>query len=74
MQVKDKLYKHSYTPIISREIYDCVHTIKSGFNKKHSKYAGLPYDYRGLIHCSYCGCILTCESQKGHMYYTAHNI
>jgi hypothetical protein len=38
--------------------------------KKHSKFAGLPYLYRGLITCARCGCMISPEKKKGkYVYY-----
>lgn len=64
-----KQYRHKYQPIISKALFDQVQEIKSGFHKKHSKYAGLPYFYRGLIKCGHCGLSYTPEKHKGHIYY-----
>ena len=61
--------EHRYEKLITKETYDRVQEIKSGYNKKHSKYAGKPYVYRGLIKCAICGCSITPEMQKGHVYY-----
>lgn len=74
MLTKGKLYPHRYTPIISRELYDKVQDVKAGFNKKHYKFAGLPYIYRGLIRCALCGCMVTPEkSKKKYVYYHCTN-
>lgn len=44
--------------------------MKAGYNKKHYKFAGLPYLYRGLIKCAVCGCMITPEKKKGkYVYY-----
>ena len=64
-----KEYPHNYECIISRESFDEVQRIKAGYNKKHSKFAGLPYIYRGLIRCSECGCMITPEKKKGQYVY-----
>ncbi|HUX48636.1 MAG TPA: recombinase family protein [Dehalococcoidia bacterium] len=64
-----KEYPHKYECIISRELFDKVQEIKAGYNKKHSKYAGLPYAYRGLIKCSDCGCAITPERKKDRYIY-----
>lgn len=69
MEMKGKFYPHKYPPIITQVTFDIVQQIKAGHNKKKFKYAGLPYIYRGLIRCSHCGCAVTPEKHKGHIYY-----
>ncbi|KKR17720.1 MAG: Resolvase [Candidatus Levybacteria bacterium GW2011_GWC1_40_19] len=70
MLSKGKLYSHKYQTIISKELFDKVQQIKAGYNKKHFKFAGLPYMYRGLIRCADCGCMITPEKAKDkYVYY-----
>jgi site-specific DNA recombinase len=65
-----KEYPHNYERVISKELYDKVQQVKAGYNKKHFKFAGLPYLYRGLIRCADCGCMITPEKKKGkYVYY-----
>lgn len=58
-----KEYPHHYEHIISQEIYDKVQAVRAGYHKKHFKFAGLPFAYRGLIRCADCDCILTPEKK-----------
>ena len=70
MVIKGKEWPHRYEIIVTKEIFDKVQEIKAGYNKKHFKFAGLPYLYRGLIRCSECGCMITPEKKKGkYIYY-----
>lgn len=70
MVYDEKEYPHKYDLIISKELYDKVQEVKAGYHKKHFKFAGLPYFYRGLIRCSVCGCMITPEKKKGkYVYY-----
>ena len=62
-------YPHNYDCVITRELFDEVQRIKAGYMKKHSKFAGLPYLYRGLIKCADCGCMITPEKKKGRYVY-----
>ncbi len=64
-----KMYPHKYPPIITKSLFDQVQQVKAGFNKKHFKYAGKPYIYRGLLRCGHCGLAVTPEKHKGHVYY-----
>ena len=65
-----QVYPHNYECIIPRELFDEVQRIKAGYMKKHSKFAGLPYVYRGMISCATCGCMITPEKKKGkYVYY-----
>lgn len=66
----EKEYHHDYDRIISPELFEKAQEVKAGYNKKHFKFAGLPYIYRGLIRCKICGCMLTPEKKKGkYVYY-----
>ena len=69
MVVKGKTYPHKYPPLISKELFDRVQQIKTGYNKKRFKFAGLEYAYRGLLRCGHCGLSITPEKHKGHVYY-----
>ena len=70
MRYNGNLYPHRYEPVITKELFDKVQEIKAGYNKKHFKYAGLPYAYRGLIRCADCGCMITPEKAKDkYVYY-----
>lgn len=62
-------YPHQYERIISQELFDKVQAVKAGYNKKHFKFAGLPYLYRGLLPCAKCGCMHTPEKKKGKFIY-----
>jgi hypothetical protein len=52
-------YPHHYEHIISQELYDKVQAVRAGYNKKHFKFAGLSFAYRGLIRCADCGCMFS---------------
>ena len=61
MIYNEQEYPHYYDRIITQELFNKVQEIKAGHYKKHFKYAGLPFLYRGLIRCADCGCIITPE-------------
>ena len=68
-------YPHRYEHIISQELYDTVQAVKAGYHKKHFKFAGLAFAYRGLIPCADCGCMVTPErkiKKNGKTYHYYH--
>lgn len=69
MLLKGQRIKHCYESIISQEIFDEVQNIKRKATTTSFKFAGYPYLYRGLITCSECGCRITPDRSKGHIYY-----
>ena len=74
MLYNGKIGPHRYQTIITKDLFDRVQQIKAGYNKKHFKFAGLPYMYRGLIRCSICGCMITPEKAKDkYVYYHCTN-
>jgi len=71
----EKEYPHYYDRIITQELFDKVQEVKAGHHKKHFKYAGLPFLYRGLIRCADCGCMITPErkiKKSGNVYHYYH--
>ncbi len=48
MVYDDKEYPHNYEPIIAPDLFEKVQQIKAGYNRKHFKFTGLPYVYRGF--------------------------
>ncbi len=70
MTVNKQLYPHKYQPIISKELFTTVSTLKNKFNKKSlPKLAGKTFLYRGMLRCGQCGLTITPERQKGYAYY-----
>jgi len=53
----------------TEEQYDTVQRVFAGYKIKPTIYAGLPYQYRGLINCSECGCRITFEKKKAKYTY-----
>lgn len=69
MRVKNKIYPHKYTPLISRTLFETVKSVQQGYKVSFHKWGGLPFPYRGLIECAECGCIITFETKKGKYIY-----
>ncbi len=64
MRVKGKLYPHKYDAVVSRELFDQVKVVQQGYKVQPHRWGGLPYTFRGLIHCTECGCRITFEKKK----------
>ncbi len=73
MRIKNNLYEHKYQPIISEEIFNKCQAVMLGHNKKPWQPTAKPYILRGLIKCAECGCAITPETKKGHIYYHCTN-
>jgi len=69
MRIKNELYPHKYEPLISKELFDRVQQVRTGYHKKPFKYASKPFIFRGLIKCADCGCTITPEIKKGKYHY-----
>jgi len=69
MKYNGRILAHKYEPIIARCLFDKVQRVKASYHKKPHKFAGLPYPYRGLIHCADCGCMITPEKKKNKFIY-----
>ena len=76
----DKEYPHFYEHLVSDDVFERNQEILDGnYNNRKIRYAGLPSVYRGLIHCSLCGCVITPEKKRKvqkngnvHEYYYYH--
>ncbi len=69
MRVKDKIYPHAYTPIITRALFEKAKAVREGYKIKPHRWGGLPFSYRGLIQCAECGCRITFETKKSKYIY-----
>lgn len=73
MKVNGQLKPHRYPPIISKHLYDKVQAVRAGYHKKPFSYGAKPFIFRGLIKCADCGCTITAETSKSHIYYHCTN-
>lgn len=73
MRIKGELYSHRYRPLISKDLFEKCQAVINGHHKKPFKYAGKPFVLRGMIKCADCGCTITPETHKGHIYYSCTN-
>jgi len=67
------LYPHKYQTLISKALFDKCQQVMASYHKKPFKYAGKPFVLRGLVKCAECGCTITPETAKGHIYYSCTN-
>jgi len=73
MLYKGKQYKHNYTPLIEKKLYDKCQQVRDSWNKKPFKYAAKQFTFKGLIECFHCHRSLTTYTKKGHNYVRCHN-
>jgi len=73
MKIKGHLYPHKYQPLITKALFDKCQDVMAGYHKKPFKYASKPFIFRGLIKCADCGCTITPETSKEHIYYSCTN-
>ena len=64
---KGEIYQGIHEPIITKKLFDQVQDmmIKRGKKRKNQNH---DYSFIGLMKCI-CGCSVTAEKQKGHVYY-----
>ncbi|MCX6762215.1 MAG: recombinase family protein, partial [Candidatus Moranbacteria bacterium] len=75
---KGKLYPHKYETIVSKNLFDKVQEVISGYNRQNFKRTNKPYVFRGLVKCQECGCAISPElkkkkSGKTYIYYHCTN-
>jgi len=69
MVVKGKIWPHYYEKLVSKKLFDKCQKVRLSWNKKTTKYASIPFIFRGLIKCAYCGCTITAERKKNKYNY-----
>ena len=65
---KGETYQGKHEPMIAKKLFDKVQKVmkdKSSPKKRSQKF----YAFRGLFKCAQCGCSITSQTQKGHIYY-----
>src|SRR3989339_1949198 len=63
-----ELYEGSHEPIISKKLFDDVQQVMNSRGKKKRKRKH-EFAFSGFMKCGKCGCLITAETQKGHIYY-----
>ncbi len=63
-----ELYQGKHEPAISKKLFDACHEIM--LRNAHPMKRGInQHVFRGLLKCAECGCGITSEVKKGHIYY-----
>ena len=68
IRFNEEMYTGEHEPIISKELFDKVQCAMSNRGKKKRKRKH-EYIFTGFMKCGSCGCAITAEKQKGHIYY-----
>ena len=65
MHIKGIIAPHRYPPIVTKELFDQVQTIKACYNRKPTRKQG-KFDvlYRGILRCGACGCMISGERKQ----------
>ena len=58
-------YKHKYKTLISKALFDKCQAVMLGHNKMPTKYAALPFVFKGLVTCANCGGVVGGQTKKG---------
>lgn len=64
MRHKGKIYPHKYEKIISVELFEKVQQQFEKHSNKKQRWAGIDFQYRGLINCAICKSRITFERHK----------
>lgn len=66
---KSEIYQGNHEPIITKKLFDEVQVVMQSRGRSHKQKR---YNYiftNGFMKCGTCGCSITAEKQKGHIYY-----
>jgi len=63
-----EFYEGTHEPIISKKLFDDVQQVMNNRGKKKRKRKH-EFAFSGFMKCGKCGCLITAETQKGHIYY-----
>ncbi|MCX5749030.1 MAG: recombinase family protein [Candidatus Saganbacteria bacterium] len=63
-----EMHEGTHEPIISKSLYEQAQQVMANRGKKKRKRKH-EFAFSGLMRCGNCGCMITAEKQKGHIYY-----
>lgn len=64
MVIEDKVYAHKHGAIIDKATFDKCQEVMQGWHKQPFKHSEIPFVFRGLIKCGYCGCTISTQRKK----------
>lgn len=64
-----ELVQGSYEPLVSKELWSKAQSLLSSRTQRKDKKSKHFFMFKGFLFCSFCGCSITAEKQKGHVYY-----
>ena len=67
IKYNDEYHEAKHEPIISKKLFDQCQAVLA--NRSRPKKLKGAFVFRDLITCAECGCAITAETQKGHVYY-----
>lgn len=71
MERDEKIYQGRHKPLVSITLFKQVKDVFEG--RQHPRPKKRFYAARGFLSCAVCGCTLTADTQKGHVYYYCTN-
>ena len=63
------MYQGSHQPIITKKPFDKCQEVMKARGRKQQRKTKHIFPFRGFLTCGECGCAITAEIQKGHIYY-----
>ncbi len=66
---KDELHQGNHKPMISKKLFEECQKIMADKSRPRKQKSVKKYAFRGLLKCAECGCSITSQRQKGHIYY-----
>jgi hypothetical protein len=66
---KGELYEGTHEPIITKKLFDRAQEVLKRRGKNHKRKTVHNFIFTGLMKCENCGCAITAETKKGHIYY-----
>lgn len=69
MRIKGELHPHVHSKLINKGLFDACQDVLRGRKKQPTRQTKRPFIFRGLVHCSKCGCAFSPEIKKNRYVY-----